>query len=612
MLKSEKQGPVGGKRDPRTLLHPPSVYGSSNKKDSPLIAFKKLLGDFKAGLSDFRRVSTLSRSALPATMEKHFKEVHTTQVEVPGKPGKNETVREQLQERTASLRTEHDVETAILTILGERLRDPQLNPQAHSSSNLLRELQTKLQSESVLRQLELSHSSHQTGAHTQTSVRELPSSVERVIARTERVGLDKQASGPVNTPASPSSRTGGQAGIRTVKELIGDRRGVPAATAQPSSAVSPGARSADRHSSTVGGISPRAAEQASVPVSGVRPESGLAEGAGSSVEIPISRAAVPTLSSFSSGAVPVTGADFEAAQAVREPVNSSSASMPAAARLARLMQAEALTRSGEGRPHPVLHALADAVRGGRGRDVADLDPAGVEHVLIEALGKQAVEQKLSTPVVKSMVERHNQALTLIQDRVKEMEQRAGLVGRQPSSQVRSFKASARVGPGLSSRPLPAASSVSVSSSRSSAVTVPSGTRVESHSRSVEREPDFRHMFHTNDFGHLPAAGEALVAEKERELKALNVPSNRGGPGVDRRLGLSDRAANRMMPTTIAAPSASPTVLIAPSSSGGGSTAAPGMGSRGAQPSQQKLTGKLTLMTADGRSIGSAELDGSLR
>lgn len=122
---------------------------------------------------------------------------------------------------------------------------------------------------------------------------------------------------------------------------------------------------------------------------------------------------------------PVTGADREAVRQVLEPHQGGSPHhVPAPARLAQILHADRLVQRGEGRVSGELAALAQAIREGRRRDVADLDPERVQAILNSALGGQTrAQQLLSTPVAQRLIERHTTRINTVQATLREQRQR---------------------------------------------------------------------------------------------------------------------------------------------------------------------------------------------
>lgn len=124
----------------------------------------------------------------------------------------------------------------------------------------------------------------------------------------------------------------------------------------------------------------------------------------------------PALQERARSAAVVSGADQEAFKQFQQPYKEDDPShVPAPARLAQILHADAAVRRGEGRPVPALHALADAIRDGRRRDVADLDPGQVKRIVESALGGQTrAGQVLNTPLIKQLVERNVNTVKVLQ------------------------------------------------------------------------------------------------------------------------------------------------------------------------------------------------------
>ncbi len=120
---------------------------------------------------------------------------------------------------------------------------------------------------------------------------------------------------------------------------------------------------------------------------------------------------------------PVFGADKEAFRQINESGRSNSLHhVPSPARLAQIMHADSLVRRGHGRASPELHALAEGVRNGQRREVADLDPERVQEILNQAMGGATrAAQMLNTPLVNQLIERHTATVKSLQNRISSKE-----------------------------------------------------------------------------------------------------------------------------------------------------------------------------------------------
>lgn len=325
----------------------------------------------------------------------------------------------------------------------------------------------------------------------------------------------------------------------------------------------------------------------------------------------------------------VTGADREAVRHVRELYLGRPSQFPAAARLAQVLRADSLVRVMGGRSSPQLANMAQAIREGRSREVADMDPDRVMEVLGEALGgSERAQQLLYTPPVHFMVERHRQTVQMAQARAREIGLRVEREVREkmgPARRGRSRAVSA-IKSGLMGEHKPPATS-NYRSGRSSSPHSFVGSAPSSGAMGFRqavgekapfyqgdrrildsvREPSLQALFMHNDFAHLPAAAEDLQRGAEdaaREAPAK--PEIRST--VDRRTKeVRTRDEKKLgLPEAPSRDIASPSM---PSVSGGGVSAVTKV--EASKPSMQRLTGELKLSLKDGTALGTAEFEGSL-
>lgn len=326
----------------------------------------------------------------------------------------------------------------------------------------------------------------------------------------------------------------------------------------------------------------------------------------------------------------VTGADREAVRHVREPYLGRPSQFPAAARLAQVLRADSLVQVMGGRSSPQLANMAQAIREGRSREVADMDPERVMEVLGEALGgSERAQQLLYTPPVHFMVERHRQTVQMAQARAREVGLRVEREVREkmgPARRGRS-RAVSVVKSGLIGEHKPPAVEANYRSGRSSSPPSFVGSTPFSGAIGFRpsvgekapayhgdrrildsvREPSLQALFMHNDFAHLPAAAEDLQRGAEdaaREAPAK--PEIRST--VDRRTKeVRTRDEKKLgLPESPSRDIASPSM---PSASGGGVSAVTKV--EASKPSMQRLTGELKLSLKDGTALGTAEFEGSL-
>jgi len=129
------------------------------------------------------------------------------------------------------------------------------------------------------------------------------------------------------------------------------------------------------------------------------------------------------------------GADREAQQQVLDGEYTGSVHhMPSAARLAQILRTESLIRSGEAQPNGTVFALAQAIREGRRREVADLNPEVVQNALSSALGGPTrAKQLLNDPITHRLITRHQIALESLQRDLRVLDPQRARVGSAGAS-----------------------------------------------------------------------------------------------------------------------------------------------------------------------------------
>ena len=304
----------------------------------------------------------------------------------------------------------------------------------------------------------------------------------------------------------------------------------------------------------------------------------------------------------------VTGADREAVRTVREVYRGHPTQFPAAARVAQILKADSLIKSGEARPNAQLQALAQAAREGRMRDVADVDPQAVQALFEESFGGQENAQRaLYTPEVHTIVERQRMAVGMVQERVKGIRQSSKRrnIGELSVKTVHTYRKQSLIQQQIPFSPSIQPRGPSISETSGRAKTEP---RVSHFKRSTEEKysPALQAMAAHNDFAHLPMAMEDLNqgAEEEREIKGPDLKTVRDRRvNPTRRQGGVEKNSMERSPQEVSAPS-----LPSPSQKSSSPLSAMVKASK---PSTQRLTGQLTLVTKEGLQLGTAEFEGSL-
>lgn len=125
------------------------------------------------------------------------------------------------------------------------------------------------------------------------------------------------------------------------------------------------------------------------------------------------------------------GADREAQhQVLSGEYTGSVHHLPSAARLAQILRAESLIKAGEAQPNGMIFALSQAIREGRRREVADLNPEVVQGALFSSLGGPTrAKQLLSSSMTHGLITRHQIALEALQKDIRS-------VGHESSQRAR--------------------------------------------------------------------------------------------------------------------------------------------------------------------------------
>ena len=246
----------------------------------------------------------------------------------------------------------------------------------------------------------------------------------------------------------------------------------------------------------------------------------------------------------------MTGADREAVRQVSaRHYDSSPEHLPSAARLAQILRADTLIKSGEGRKDPRIQAWAHAIKSGQRRQIADLNPRMVQAILDSSLGGSTkAAQLLHTPVIERLIERHRANISTIHEQLRQSERaivsnraartrrRLGLTER--NAVLEAPKLDAAVGmPGPEAKPTVKETvshyaregtrhglaegsrpfNLRTGSSRSP-VSFPD--RHSNHASEIDFEPQLRDMMATNEEAHLPLA----QAAEQREMRDVDKPS----------------------------------------------------------------------------------------
>lgn len=322
---------------------------------------------------------------------------------------------------------------------------------------------------------------------------------------------------------------------------------------------------------------------------------------------------------------PVTGADKEAyKQVLQVDDKGDPAHVPATARLAQVLRADALVRNGEGRGNPKLHALAQTIREGRKRDVADLDPAQVKNIVSSALGGgKRAEQMLGSSTIQRLIERHSTRIQALQGGLKEKNSREKSIIRDADMKVPAGSRAVENPP--SAQHASNVSNVASTPSREPQVIAPYEDAYE---------PALAHMASTNDDVH---TGSVAAAENQSRIQdfvaADRVLANHGSAakaaagntaspaGAQAGSGGGGTGAGAMAGHDSTLSAGIPAAggggsrvmeFSSPSPTGGaGKALAQAMDGASKGEQRKELTGKLKLMGSNGQALGEALIEGEM-
>jgi hypothetical protein len=292
----------------------------------------------------------------------------------------------------------------------------------------------------------------------------------------------------------------------------------------------------------------------------------------------------------------VTSADREAARSVSEQYVGDFHQLPAAARVAQVLQADELIRNGLGKEQPVIRALAQAAREGKKRFVADVNPSYLQRAFCEAFGGASkAEQVLSTPIVHELAERYRFAVESIQRRVNGIQ-----VAARAGNVVAPKSFATCLAPSTYGRGRVIEDSQSYSPPRLTSSSALSSNYTASNPKRIQAY-ELRAQLTNNDFAHLPLAGEHAVDEAKLNAKKLSSHSQREARVTEPRL--TDRRISTMpadSTRSMSMPAMTSQISRAPTSST--------QLKDSAKPTNTRFTGELRMIDATGRNLGRAELD----
>lgn len=315
----------------------------------------------------------------------------------------------------------------------------------------------------------------------------------------------------------------------------------------------------------------------------------------------------------------ISGADKEAYKQVFEAHKGDSPHhIPSAARLAQILRADALLKSGSGQPNPQIHSMAQAVREGRRREVADIDPERVQRILHEALGgAHKAQQLLNSPSINRMIERHNSLVRTVHTQREQNERtREVLTGSGASLKAR-FKSEER-------GRLPESTTSAAPASRASEPGFARRWDAQPITGEKHHEAELLDMLANNEAQHINQMSSDGGESDERPLAGVAsemARSARTGDRVMNGVGGGGSSSSRSSPMAFGNnPPPTPPVLPfssgsapkgnAPQAVAAAMTGSPG-GGGSSKRSPQKITGTMKIMNPNGQAGSEAQINGTL-
>lgn len=302
------------------------------------------------------------------------------------------------------------------------------------------------------------------------------------------------------------------------------------------------------------------------------------------------------------------GADREAqSQILSGEYTGSVHHLPSAARLAQILRTESLIRAGEAQPSGIVFALAQAIREGRRREVADLNPEIVQDAMTASLGGPTrAKQLLNSPITHRLITRHQIAVEALQRDIRSIDPQRARAGSS-SSKPRVDASHAR-GKWASRAPEFTAASPALISAAAHAS--PSSGMSRSHlSAGMGTEANLREMMTVNETPHL---NEVAMDERERlqssGTRSEFSPRARQAPPTSRSLSYSpigESGTRSSIAATIDAPKTQPRMHSQAKDRAEG-------GNHQQSQRQQRLKGTLQLRGHNNQLLGIVELqDGEI-
>lgn len=300
----------------------------------------------------------------------------------------------------------------------------------------------------------------------------------------------------------------------------------------------------------------------------------------------------------------VTGADAEAHRHVVEQVDHREpGALPSAARLAHILRTEELIRRGDAEPNELITSLAQAIRAGDRRPVADIEPAKVQQAIHASLGGETrASQLLNTPESTRLIERYQNTLAVIREGMHQTEQRIersgtsapNREGRTKLNSAQSVTPAARV-QGSVTPPMPAPR-----------VQMPNAAPTQDARTPVSATQALETMISTNEEPHAHMAGQASQIEMETSERESRSPARlpkmpQISSGTPKSVSMPGMDSAKPLGSTISAP-VTPAAKISTTP----------LESKPARNGRMEISGKMTIIGGSGQVFGEGQFDGSLR
>jgi hypothetical protein len=305
-----------------------------------------------------------------------------------------------------------------------------------------------------------------------------------------------------------------------------------------------------------------------------------------------------------------TGADKEAYRHIFQTHDPKTPhNVPSAARLAQVLRADQILKDKDGKPtNPQVSGLAQSIRDGNRREVADINPDQVQSILSNAMGGPSkAAQSLNSPSIAGMIDRYQTNVHNLQNNRLEREKTI----------TSSLGVSAKHGP-----PGKSDNNITSHKNRDNNITSHKNRDIHlSNDLNSTPEPDLMDMLANNEESHLNKVNSLDMTQPTQDSKGKGSSSSQstiinssGSIDVSHKPKTSQEH-KLTGPTSIPTPKESAVMPMSsiPTPKGGmaQSIASAVSGSGGKKSSNMKLEGKLKIIGQNGQSIADGLIDGNM-